>query len=332
MVVVSTIYKHTPRGSVYTDAYGCIGWACGDLETSAHICHHICANVHCCVIDVSYRLIPEYPFPIGIFDSLSAVAHILINHRTFSIDPHNITLGGESSGGTIALALSHIFRDAGEQWSKRLKGVVVGTPSICDLRRISTAQESPFESMRDSERMPLLNWQKLKWFDSFKWMSLTAQPPGLLVPQLQSPQNDINSRKVENVPRPNHKQMMADVSWYANLLTAPNHKDLAPLTYIATAEFDPLRDEGETYAQILRENGNNVVTTRFMGVPHSFMHMDGVLRQGKEYSEEVINNIRTCLYPPEANEGSNTGKEKEGLKQSNNAHDQGEDVGMEESE
>jgi len=134
------------------------------------------------------------------------------------------------------------------------------------------------------------------------------------------------------VPRPNHKQMMADVSWYANLLTAPNHKDLAPLTYIATAEFDPLRDEGETYAQILRENGNNVVTTRFMGVPHSFMHMDGVLRQGKEYSEEVINNIRTCLYPPEANEGSNTGKEKEGLKQSNNAHDQGEDVGMEESE
>src|SRR5271163_2998112 len=39
------------------------GWAVGDLETDAHLCHHICAAVPCCVIDIEYRLIPEYPFP-----------------------------------------------------------------------------------------------------------------------------------------------------------------------------------------------------------------------------------------------------------------------------
>lgn len=251
----------------------------------------------CCVIDVSYRLIPDYPFPIGIYDSLTAVAHILVNHRTFSIDPYNVTFGGESSGGTIALVLNHVFRDAGQDWNKRLKGVIVGTPSICDLRRISTPQESPFESMRESEFAPLLDWRKLKWFDTLKWMSLSPQPPMGL-----SQHEDHAPRRKDSIPVPSHKQMLADVSWYANLLTAPSHKKLAPLTYIATADIDPLRDEGEAYAQKLRECGNNVVMRRFRGVPHQFMHMDGVLRQGREYVRDVIGNIRVCLYPPKSKE------------------------------
>ncbi|KAK4942660.1 hypothetical protein LTR10_017608 [Elasticomyces elasticus] len=250
------------------------GWAVGDLETDAHICHHICASVPCCVIDVEYRLIPEYPFPIGIMDGLSAVAHILTNHKTFCIDPNNITFGGESSGATIALILNHLYRDAG--FSDRLKGIIVGTPTISDVRKYATPEMSPWPSMREAEFAPLLNWEKLKWFDTFKWISLSGLHPGT---------------------KP--KEQKRDISWFADAMNAPDFTKLAPLTYLATAELDPLRDEAEAYAKKVEEAGNKIVTRRFKGVPHPFMHMDGVLPQGREYVQDVISHIRQCLYPPQ---------------------------------
>jgi acetyl esterase/lipase len=244
----------------------------GDLETSAHICHHICASVPCCVIDVEYRLIPEYPFPIGIMDGLSAVAHILVNHKTFSIDPNNFTIGGESSGGTISLILSHILRDMG--MGDKLKGVIAGTPTISDVRKYATPDMSPWPSMRESQYTPLLNWEKLKWFDTFKWMSLSSSHPGVSA-----------------------KEMKKDVSWYADAMNAPDFKNLAPITWVGTAEADPLRDEAEAYAEKVRENGNRVVCKRYKGMPHGFMRLDGRLEGGREYVEDVIGVIRGCLYP-----------------------------------
>lgn len=246
----------------------------GDLETDAHICHHICASVPCCVIDIEYRLIPEYPFPIGIMDGLTAVAHILTNHKTFSIDPTTITFGGESSGATIALILNHLLRDGG--YDDQLKGVIVGTPTISDVRKYATPDMSPWPSMREAEYAPLLNWEKLKWFDTFKWMSLSSQHPGT---------------------KP--KEQKRDISWFADALNAPDFKNLAPLTYIATAEVDPLRDEAEAYAKRVEEAGNKVIQRRFKGVPHPFMHLDRVLPQGREYVQDVITYVRQCLYPPQ---------------------------------
>lgn len=237
------------------------------------------------------------------------MAHILANHNTFSIDAHNITFGGESSGATIALVLSHFFRDAGEVFSSRLKGVVVGTPSICDVRKESMPGESQFASMRESELMPLLDWRKVKWFDTFKWMSLTPHPPMMNSQSMQPPSTQQHNNRSQNVQRPSYREMMRDVSWYANILNAPNFNDLAPLTWIGTAEFDPLRDEGEAYGKRVRDAGNNVVIKRYNGVPHPFMHMDGVLRQGREYVQDVIGAIRGCLYPPKR-EGEQEEKEK----------------------
>lgn len=268
----------------------------GDLETSAHLCHHICAKTPCCVIDIEYRKIPEYPFPIGIMDSLSVVAHILLNHKTFSIDPQNVVLGGESSGATIALILDHMIRDAGANF---VKGVVVGTPTISDVRKYATPIESPWPSMRESEHAPLLNWRKMKWFDTFKWMSLSSQHPAPTVVSLSSAiVNDTTTPR----NRPSHKEQQADLSWFTNAMNAPCFEGLAPVTWIGTAEFDPLRDEAEAYAMKCQAAGNNVVLHRFPGVPHQFMHMDGVLQQGKEYVEEVIKHVRMALYPARSDE------------------------------
>lgn len=226
----------------------------------------------CCVIDINYRLVPEHPFPIGIMDALSAVKFIVASTKIFSIDASRVTLGGQSTGGTIALALNHLLRDAG--MGEMIKGVCVGTPSIADLKQIATAQQSPYPSMQEAEFAPLLNWPKLKWFETLKWMSLGADSTTA------------------------QKDAQKDVSWFPNLLSAPNFSGLAPLTWIATADVDPLRDEGEAYVEKLRVNSNIVVHRRFLGVPHPFMHMDRALLQGRDYVNDVISHVRQCLLSP----------------------------------
>ena len=44
-----------------------------------------------------------------------------------------------------------------------------------------------------------------------------------------------------------------------------------PETLVITAEFDPLRDEGEAYAEALRNAGNKSQVHRVNGIVHGFI-------------------------------------------------------------
>lgn len=62
----------------------------------------------------------------------------------------------------------------------------------------------------------------------------------------------------------------------ANMYAAPiKAKDLSglPQAYIITAEYDPIRDEGEVYASKLQESGVDVKLTRYNGLCHAFLTM-----------------------------------------------------------
>lgn len=66
-----------------------------------------------------------------------------------------------------------------------------------------------------------------------------------------------------------------------SLLRMPNLEDL-PATTILTAEFDPLRTEGEELARGLRAAGVFVNYRNFAGVTHGFFGMSGVVEQAYE--------------------------------------------------
>jgi acetyl esterase len=56
---------------------------------------------------------------------------------------------------------------------------------------------------------------------------------------------------------------------------------------VITAELDPQRDEGEAYAQQLREAGVLVTHTRYPGVLHGFFQMGGAIASGRIALAEV---------------------------------------------
>ena len=77
-------------------------------------------------------------------------------------------------------------------------------------------------------------------------------------------------------------------------LRAPDVSASAP-ALVFTAEYDPLRDEGEAYAAKLRDAGVDVEHTRAAGMVHGFLRMPGVIERANEAIDRVAARVREAL-------------------------------------
>lgn len=63
-----------------------------------------------------------------------------------------------------------------------------------------------------------------------------------------------------------------------------------------TAEFDPLRDEGEAYAARLRGAGVEATAERYTGQIHAFSaNLAGIMDQGRQSIEDAGQKLRDVL-------------------------------------
>jgi acetyl esterase len=68
-----------------------------------------------------------------------------------------------------------------------------------------------------------------------------------------------------------------------------------PHAYVATAGFDPLRDEGEAYASRMREAGVRVVLQRHSGLIHGFANLTALCPSARTAMLEVAGALRMGL-------------------------------------
>jgi acetyl esterase len=68
-----------------------------------------------------------------------------------------------------------------------------------------------------------------------------------------------------------------------------------PPALIITAEFDPLKDDGEVYAKRLNEAGNSVIFKEYKGMIHAFFAMPKLLHATREAETQISTVLKKIL-------------------------------------
>lgn len=209
------------------------GFVKGSIETHENICRHIAKESGSIVLSPDYRLAPEHPFPTPLEDCYTVLQWISRNALSLGGRADDISVAGDSAGGTIAAALCLMARDRG---GPQISHQVLIYPAT-DFSHLDTASYKMFGSgyMLDS--------------DEVAW-SLAQYLPNKL--DYSNP--------------------------YASPLLAQNLHSL-PDALIITAEFDVLRDEGQAYADKLRQSGVPVLHSCTKGVTHAYLSGTRVLKR-----------------------------------------------------
>lgn len=215
------------------------GYCLGNLDTNESDCRMICVQNQVTVVNVDYRLSPEYPFPQGIDDSYAALKWALSNADELRIDPAlGLILGGASSGANYVCAISILAREDEFFGKHPITGQLLLIPTTCAVAAFPAKYKVELQSRFDLHDAPGLDVHAIETFTDAYAPATGPQPFNILV----SP------------------------------LLAESHVGLPP-AYFQIAGMDPLRDEGILYKQVLQESGVKTKIDIYPGVPHGFMNL-----------------------------------------------------------
>lgn len=85
------------------------GFFAGDPQLDDKICHYLCNRFHYVVASLQYRLAPSHRFPVPVDDCTELVLAVL-SDSDLPIDRESVAMGGQSAGGSLALAVFQNIR------------------------------------------------------------------------------------------------------------------------------------------------------------------------------------------------------------------------------
>jgi acetyl esterase len=197
------------------------GWVAGDLETHDRQARLLAIETGAVVVSVDYRRPPETRFPGAFEDAFAAMRDVIARIAEFGGDNIRVGVAGDSAGGNLAAAVAIACRDAGIELAAQLLVYPV-TDVVGNFA--DPKVNARFPSRTENAEGYFLSRAVMEWFAG----------------------HYLGDAK-----------HAAD--WRVSPLRAKSVAGLAPAV-VCTAWFDPLRDEGEAYADALAAAG---VTTKY---------------------------------------------------------------------
>lgn len=156
-VWIPSSYKagSSPPLPLLIDIHGggfCIGHPTIDNSDNAILCH----KYGICVVSISYRLAPAYPFPTPPQDA-AALIDAILNDPDLPVDKSKVAVCGYSAGGTLSLSAPQL-----NGLNKRIKGAVAFYPAAAPGRplaeKLKTAIPPPDREDLLIPMAPAFNW------------------------------------------------------------------------------------------------------------------------------------------------------------------------------
>lgn len=215
---------------------------CG-LDSHHGICCRLARASGAAVLSFDYRLAPEHKFPAAPDDCWAAFRWLTSEAWRWG---GRIAVAGDSAGGGLAAFVAQRARDERRQ-TERVGGK---SRRECDIVMQAlfypiTHGEQDFASRRAFADGYFLTRRMMEWY------------------------GEQYARSVDDLSDPKFSPGLAE-----------DLSDLPP-ALIVTAQFDPLRDEGERYAEDMRAAGVAVICRRVPGTIHGFLNFYPVMRKAR---------------------------------------------------
>ncbi len=252
------------------------GFLFGTLSSEDPACARVAVTTGALILNVNYRHTPEHAYPTAWDDVEDAFAWLHANAAALGADPAQVVVGGISAGAylTASLALrKHLGLVPALGGLPAIKGLVLMIPALVHidcyapvLGKLKDVAISSFETCKDA---PVLPRKVCRLF-----MDL------------------LKVKEVQGLDE-------ADVRLNPGNATPEQVKGLPP-TAFGVAGYDPLRDEGLLFAQMLTEAGVPTDVNLFNGVPHGFRRYGDQLSECERWDRVVERGIEWALGGPKA--------------------------------
>ncbi|MBS9534238.1 alpha/beta hydrolase [Mycobacterium sp. M1] len=233
------------------------GFVIGDLDAYDAVCRQVCRDGDVAVLSVDYRLAPEHPAPAALDDAYAAFRWAAEHAADLGAVPGRIAVGGDSAGGNLAAGVALLARD--------------------EARRQAPDKGAP---------TPILQWLLYPVTDC----AATTRSRTLYADGFVLTKHDIDWFTAQYVGGSGVDPTDPRVS----PLRASDLSGLPP-ALIALAGFDPLHDEGASFAAALQEAGN-VVDLRVAGpLTHGFVSLAALGGGSATATTQLISALRAHL-------------------------------------
>ncbi|KAI1462858.1 Alpha/Beta hydrolase protein [Annulohypoxylon moriforme] len=240
------------------------GFLFGDVESGHLNCQVLASRLNISVLNVGYRLAPQWPFPHGLNDSYDATEWAAANAESHldASATAGLFVGGISSGANFAGVIAYTARDAG--LSPPITGLFLSVP-VCIM---PDAYPLAPPEVRDQ----LLSLEQ------------NAINPMLTAKSL----NDIQG--VYGAPPDDPR-----VSFLLN----NDHSNLPQRVYFQICGGDPLRDEAFMWQKLLeKHSGTRSKIHLYSGLPHGFWRFLS-MKASQEWLGDLVEGIRYLTLPNE---------------------------------